>query len=31
VDVLATDDVERTTEALDLFLDAIEQHLTPGE
>jgi AcrR family transcriptional regulator len=31
LDVLATDDVERTTEALDLFLDAIGQHLTPGE
>jgi AcrR family transcriptional regulator len=30
MDVLATDDLERTTEALDLFLDAIEQHLTPG-
>jgi hypothetical protein len=31
LDVLATGDVGRTTEALDLFLDAIEQRLTPGE
>ena len=31
LDVLATDDLERTTEALDFFLDATEHHLTPGE
>jgi AcrR family transcriptional regulator len=29
LDLLATDDLERTTEALGLFLEAIEQHLTP--
>lgn len=30
LDVLATGDVDRATEALDLFLEAITQRLTPG-
>jgi AcrR family transcriptional regulator len=31
LDVLATKDIERATEAIDFFLDAIEQRLTPAE
>jgi hypothetical protein len=31
LDVLATDELEDATKALDFFLDAIEQYLTPAK